>query len=162
MDTQPENGAPAPSPAALDDVMARWALHEQREAQLQPANKTALLSALAAAGIMKVVIRFDGSGDSGQIEEIEAFDAEDIALEIPTTSVELLDLPWNESVGRPVSLALGAALEAQAYRLLGATHPGWENGDGAYGEFTFDVPAGTIRLEHADRYIATDDYSHEF
>jgi len=36
--------------------------------QTLPLNKTALFDALAAAGIKQVVVQFDGSGNSGQIE----------------------------------------------------------------------------------------------
>ena len=39
---------------------------------IRPANKTALFDALAAAGITSVLVHFDGSGDSGQIEDIDA------------------------------------------------------------------------------------------
>jgi hypothetical protein len=145
-----------------NDILLQWSRHEALAARLLPLNKTRLLAALAAAGIATVIIRFDGCGDSGQIEEVEALDADDVGLEIPAVPVELMEQPWNTEVAVAARMSLGAALEAHAYHLLGATHPGWENNDGAYGEFTFDVAAGMIRLEHAVRYVATERYSHEF
>lgn len=64
---------PAPAPA-LD--FAAWDRQERehisRADDLLPANKTALFDALAAANITVVVVTFDGYGDSGQIENIEA------------------------------------------------------------------------------------------
>lgn len=160
-----DSTTPKADPAPIitpDDVCLRWDRHEALAAKLLPINKATLLSALAAVGIATVIIRFDGCGDSGQIEEVEALDANDVGLEIPDVPVEMLEQPWNEEVAVTATMPLTAALEAHAYRLLGATHPGWENNDGAYGEFTFDVANATIRLEHADRYFATEDYSHEF
>ena len=44
----------------------------RRAEQLLAANKDALFDALAAAGIETVTVTFDGYGDSGQIEDIEA------------------------------------------------------------------------------------------
>ena len=49
-----------------------------------------------------------------------------------------------------------------AYDFLSETHGGWENNDGAYGEFSFDVAARTITLDYNERYTATEFYSHEF
>lgn len=162
MDKSPENGLPSATPIAMDDIMARWARRDALEAQLLPANKANILSALAAAGIAAVVIRFDGCGDSGQIEEMEARDGQGVSLIIPSTLVEILDLPWDGEIAKAQIMPLDQALEAYAYRLLGSSHPGWENNDGAFGEFSFDVVAGTIRLDHHERYTAIEDYSHEY
>ena len=113
-------------------------------------------------GIASVVIRFDGCGDSGQIEEMEAHDGQGVSLTIPATLIEILDLPWDGEIARAQVMPLDQSLEAYTYRLLGSSHPGWENNDGAFGEFSFDVVAGTIRLDHHERYTAIEDYSHEY
>ena len=42
------------------------AARDRLEAELLPANKTAIFDALASAGIVSVVVFFDGGGDSGQ------------------------------------------------------------------------------------------------
>ncbi len=62
---------PTPAPT-LTDWETKRAEHERRDAELRPANKTAVFDALAAAGITIVIVVFDGYGDSGQIEDIEA------------------------------------------------------------------------------------------
>ena len=49
-------------------------------------NRTVLFDALAAAGITLAVVSFDGSGDSGQIENIEARIGDDQA-DLPTAPV---------------------------------------------------------------------------
>ncbi len=63
----------APTLAApVPDWEIKRAEHERRDAELRPVNKTAVFDALAAAGITIVVVAFDGYGDSGQIENVEA------------------------------------------------------------------------------------------
>lgn len=68
MEEGSERGDASVSPVEVDDIMARWARREAQEAQLLPVNKTNIFAILAAAGMAMVLIRFDGSGDSGQIE----------------------------------------------------------------------------------------------
>jgi hypothetical protein len=41
-------------------------------------------------------------------------------------------------------------------------HGGWENNDGAYGEFQINVADRTIELEFYSRYTDTQKYSHSF
>lgn len=53
-------------------------------------------------------------------------------------------------------------IEDVCYAALSETHGGWENNDGAYGDFTFDVPHRTITLEFNERYTATDYYEHSW
>ena len=49
-----------------------------------------------------------------------------------------------------------------AYDFLEEVHDGWENEDGAYGEFVFDVGERTIRLEYNERVMTTSYSEHEF
>ena len=49
-----------------------------------------------------------------------------------------------------------------AYDFLGQTHGGWENSDGAYGDFTFDVAERTITLDYNERHMESDYSQHVF
>ena len=42
------------------------------------------------------------------------------------------------------------------------THDGWENSDGAYGDFTFDVAERTITLDYNERHMESDYSQHVF
>ena len=53
------------------------------------------------------------------------------------------------------------AIETLAWDYL-EIYYGWENNDGAFGTFVFDVPARTITLEHNERYTEVNTTSHEF
>ena len=72
-DTEPTDVSVSPSDP--------WQQQERELARIASevllANKTALFDALAAAGITTVIVNFDGCGDSGQIEMIEARASDD-------------------------------------------------------------------------------------
>lgn len=141
--------------------LAKEAARTRKAEELRPANKAMLFGALAAAEIVTVVVEFDGYGDSGQIESVDARDAHgDVAL--PDAEVELA-FPDGDGTGATRrKLPIREAIEELAYALLEETHGGWENNDGAYGEFTFDVAEQTISLDHNSRYTAVEPYSHEW
>lgn len=142
------------------DYVARHDEHLRRLDECRPANIAALFDALAAAGITAVVVNFDGYGDSGQIESIDARDAEgEVAL--PESTIEI-GSPGEGDATQHVAMPVREAIEELAYDLLRDTHAGWENNDGAFGEFTFDVAARTISLDHNERYTAIESYSHEW
>lgn len=128
---------------------------------IRPANKQVLFDALAAAGITSVVVCFDGYGDSGQIEDIEVH-ASDQTAELPTSAIEIAQAQWGSSDVRQTTLTLRDAIETLAYDLLAETHGGWENNEGAFGNFTFDVAARTITLDYNERIETSENSQHEF
>ena len=46
--------------------------------------------------------------------------------------------------------------------IISKIYSGWENNDGAFGTFVFDVPARTVTLEHNERFTDVNTTSHEF
>lgn len=142
------------------DYVARHDEHLRRLDKCRPANIAGLFDALAAAGITTVLVTFDGYGDSGQVESIDARDAKgDVAL--PEATIEI-GLPGEVDATQHIAMPLREAIEELAYDLLRETHAGWENNDGGFGDFTFDVAARTISLDHNERYTAIESYSHEW
>ena len=145
--------------------LARWdaerKAHNQRAEAIRPANKEALFDALAAADITSVIATFDGYGDSGQIESINVMNG-GIDTNLPDVTIPIASIRWRESEPRTEIMTVRAAIEQLAYDFLAETHCGWENNDGAFGEFVFDVEERTITLEHNDRYTAIESYSHQF
>lgn len=134
--------------------------YERIETELRTVNKTTLFDALSAAGLTTVIVSFDGYGDSGQIENVEA-KAGDNAADLPSGTIEIASAAWGSTdITRRVQ-TIADAVEALAYDFLGTTHCGWENNDGAYGEFTFDVAARTITLDYNERYTSSENYTHD-
>ena len=141
--------------------LAQERTYAERAEALRPANKTALFDALAQAGITSVLVRFNGEGDEGQIEEIDAVCGEAPA-ELPSREIEIAEPVWGSTEIRRTTLSVSDAIEALAFNLLEETHGGWENGDGAYGDFTFDVAERTITLAYNERRVETDYSEHVF
>jgi len=63
-DNHPATTAPASEWETLS------ALRTQLEAELLNLNKAALFNALDFTGVTRIVVTFDGYGDSGQIEDV--------------------------------------------------------------------------------------------
>jgi hypothetical protein len=99
---------------------------------------------LQAAGIDSVQILYDGCGDSGCIENVAYMDGQgsavDVAGKLAMTEEQLMDL---------------------FYDLTQARHPGWENNDGAYGEFDWNLKDDALKHTHNDRFTDYDTTEHE-
>lgn len=99
---------------------------------------------LKAAGVTFVHVNYDGCGDSGQIESVEYLSAErtpvDPASQITLTQGELGEL---------------------FYDLLEIRHAGWENNDGACGDFEWDLTNDALRHVHHERFTDYDTTEHE-
>src|SRR6202035_5625925 len=98
--------------------------------ELLPANKTSLFDALAAAGITTVIVNFDGCGDSGQIEMIEARAGDDDCA-LPSVEIEIASAGWGSATVERQTQPVRVAIETLVYDVLSQEHGGWENNDGA-------------------------------
>lgn len=156
----PDTGAVPTRAPDFSDWFAKEARRNQLDAELMPANKTALFDVLAAAGVVTVVVTFDGYGDSGQIESIDGRDARG-EVAVPEDEVIIASATWEAEMEQR-TVTCREAIEQLAYDRLNATYGGWENNDGAFGAFKFDVAARSISLDYNGRYTAVETYSHEF
>ena len=123
------------------------------DADTNAADKSAVFDVLAEIGIHTVTVRFDGYGDSGQIEGIYAFDAERKPVPLPDN--RLARLSSQETT-------LREAIENLAYACLEEAQPGWEINDGAFGTFVFAVPERSITLDHNARFTDVVTSQHSF
>jgi hypothetical protein len=153
------NDTPTPDPT-LDT--ASWLAQEQARARLDEsirlANKVVLFEALAQAGITTVLVEFDGYGDSGQIEDISAHAGPDIAVNLPECNVDIARVEYGSLEIVREAFTVKEAIERLAYDFLEETHGGWEDNQGAYGDFLFDVAERTITLNYNER-IETFEYT---
>jgi hypothetical protein len=156
---QPEQYQPD---TVMSDYMAKEVAHRSLSASLRPMTKANLFAVLVGAGIAKVTVEFDGEGDSGQIEGIDATDASGAPCELPTTSLVVHQAVWGEPEPRSRDMTIPELIEMLAYDLLGETHDGWEINDGSYGTFTFDVTAGAIPLECNVRFTGSEQHTTTF
>jgi uncharacterized protein DUF6878 len=155
LSTAPTLAAPVP------DWEIKRGEHERRDAELRPFNKTAVFDALAAAGLTTVVVVFDGYGDSGQIENVEAKAGEDLVA-LQSSEVEIASAVWDQAEPERTAMTVHDAIERLVFDFLAMTHDGWENSEGAYGDFTFDVTERTITLDYNERYMQSEYSQHVF
>jgi hypothetical protein len=135
--------------------------HAEARAKLGKVNKASILDALATANITKVLVEFDGEGDSGQIEMIAVVsDGEPAAM--PETTVTLQQASWGSDEPAITVIALRNAIETLCYDFLEDEHGGWENNDGAFGEFHLDVTKRTVELEFYARFTDVSTSHHSF
>jgi hypothetical protein len=86
-------------------------------------SRGALLFQLQELGVETVTAMYDGSGDDGQIEEIQFG-----AIDVPP--------------------ALVGAVDDLFYELLAELYSGWQDSDGSFGEFRWNIAADSISLVH--------------
>ena len=141
---------------------AKCATAARLAAEILPDNKQVLFEALAAAGIDVITIGFDGCGDSGQFDAPVGFDAENREVAIPTGDITVNVVDFDTGTVRKQSTTPGDYIEALAYDFLEDTHSGWEDGEGADGEFRFSLRERTITLDYNERYIEYNHHEHEF
>jgi hypothetical protein len=156
-DAQPSMSAPASD--RFDDYLAQERAHQAQAESLRPANKQALLTALANVGIARLTVTFDGYGDSGQIESIEAVDVQGAAVPLPDVPIVTLSAAvWGADEPERHDLGQREAVEWFVYDMLGSLHGGWEINEGSYGQVVFDVAAGSIALDMNTRFVGSEQH----
>jgi hypothetical protein len=123
-----------------DSAVLRGYFEEQdkRRANLGPLYKELALK-LAAVQVALVTSEYDGYGDSGQIESVSYFNAA------------------NEDLTKTIESGLDQQVQDLLYDLLEVRHGGWENNDGGFGTFTWNVAEtlatdGWLSHEHNVRF----------
>jgi hypothetical protein len=124
---------------------------------------TSLLIQLADLGVTGIKIKYEGSGDSGCIEDVlyttdklseneeDAFDA-----------VKSLE-PWAKDVKDLKKLHSGLASDIENFaeeKILNDVEDWWNN-EGGYGEMCILVPSGKYQVENNIRITTIEDYIHE-
>ncbi len=125
------------------------------------ATRRPLFAALKAEGVTIVVADFDGSGDSGQVEGIQARTG-DAPVQLSAALIAYAYVGGHPAEVTQQAMTLERAVESLVYDVLRQSQPGWENNDGAYGEVVFDVAAGTIRLDFNGRITSSEFSQHNF
>ena len=157
-----DTSATTPEPVApLSDWEMKAVAQAKLEAELFTLNKGALLNALALAGVTRVVVSFDGYGDSGQIENVEA-QAGDDPVAMPARS-------HRNRRGRLGSSRTEAFV--RRYR-RGRREPGLRRSRKdplRLGEQRrclrrrhLRCRGGVITLDYNERYTASENYTHTF
>lgn len=144
-----------------DQLEARWAQFEANKAKANSLNKARVFAALSGAGIIRLTASFDGEGDGGQITDIAAFTGETF-MDCPNTKHSIYQARSAESELTKRDMTLREAVEELCYAYLEQEYPGWGHGEGAFGQFTFDVAEHKIALKFKARFTSYDEHGHVF
>jgi hypothetical protein len=144
-----------------EDLQTRWAQFSAATAKANSLNKATVFGALSAVGITHVTVSFDGEGDSGQIENLEAACGDRI-VDFPSMPVSLYRAQSGREELTTHEMPLGEAVEELCYGYLEQEHGGWENNDGAFGEFSFHVAERRIALDFNARFTDCTHHSTTF
>ncbi len=132
----------------MSDFLNTYEREQERRKARLPVLQTTLAKLLRRAGAVEAQISYDGEGDSGQIDDVSAYDK---------ARALVPDKPLSPRAKRAFDGlilfkdTLYGALEAFAWELLAEHHAGFENNDGAFGTITFDVTACRVTIEHSER-----------
>lgn len=145
---------------AEQDFMARYLEADARRRSMAPQIVQravhALREALVPGGITRITIRYDGYGDSGQIEDITLYRSEDALSEDDAVFGLKIEVPTyqqytDELEERQISGELREVLDYLAMDIIDLQHGGWENEEGGYGEIRIDITAGDVEHAHNER-----------
>ena len=125
--------------------------------------KAQIYARLARLGIATVLISYDGCGDSGCIESIEARGPNDEVVELPQreVTIDFVESQWDAAaskfvrVGVKRKLPIGKAVESWCYDLLEHHFDGWEINEGSQGTIELDIKNKTATLEHDQNVMTT-------
>jgi hypothetical protein len=136
-----------------EKMQAEWEERRRQQREANAVNRRATFDALAALGIKNIVVTFNGCGDSGQIYDI-AVSPDAISLAGRVT----LDDIFSSTKECP----LREAVEDMCYAYLDDDFAGWQDNDGAFGEFDIDVARRTVTLHFNARYTTHETSEHTF
>lgn len=139
-----------------------------------PDQQNLLLGALRVLGVVKVNVEFSGSGDSGNVDNAYAVNANEDQVDLSTTM-----LPWvklssngvfenNRYVNKVVKtdqlMSVDAIIKNLCERALDESQLDWYNNDGGQGHFTIDLTntPPTIKLYVGVNYTSTEDHNFSY
>lgn len=156
------------------ELMDEWEKRRAQDLKDALTMRALLLAKLRELGITGVVADYDGSGDSGQVEGIAFFkgafnpeadtmglmgeaitDAEtaEVKIRVPSSDQhwDKESRQWVKTRGE-TDTAIATVMERICYMVLSSKHGGWENNEGAFGQFVWDVGTDALNLTHNTRF----------
>jgi hypothetical protein len=112
-----------------------------------------IMIGLVNAGIKKVCVYYEGSGDSGAIESITYSTNPDIEFDALQG--------WNQGFNlNNYNSELYTLLEDYCQEMLLNDIEDWWNNDGGFGHVNIDVEAGTYEIQNSVRVTDYEEFNH--
>lgn len=131
----------------MDDIIQSYADMVAASEHRFQSVKQPLLDALSAEQIVRVEVDYDGEGDSGQIEDIQAYHADGSDADLTSRGLTIGEGDLAESFD-----SLRECIDIFAWDVIAHYHDGFGDNDGGYGTLTVDVIARTVCLVHKQRF----------
>jgi len=110
---------------------------------------------LADLGVTGIRISYEGSGDSGCIDELLYTEEKDVSIE------DVQNLPWDSKNLRNLSNELANNLENFTTDTILDDIEDWWNNEGGSGTLAILVPSGEYNVQNNIRIINYEEYFHE-
>lgn len=116
-----------------------------------------ILEMLKGAGADKIIVEFDGSGDSGSVHSVDIYDNQNKLVRLnfgvayAVTSSSWKDGKWEQKEEVKM-MPVTEALETFCYDMLEKTGVDWYNNDGGFGQLTITLDPVEVQLEVNQRY----------
>jgi len=121
--------------------------------------KATLFATLHSLGVVRIIAAFDGSGDSGAIDDPTFWNAANEPVEVDAVMFAA-PLKAHEEMGR-----LRTVADATTHlfdTLLESTGIDWYNNDGGYGTFEANILTGELELEVYERIMRSELHSFSY
>lgn len=151
-------GAAAPGTFSMTGFTTWLAERETERDAENRVLRAELVAMLRDAGVETVTAHYDAYGDSGNIEEVVLL-PELPKVELVAVEAEA-DRPQEDADHR-LTTADASKLDDFLWSTVYGLHPGFENNEGGYGDISWDVTADSISIEHSERFVDVNCYSHE-
>jgi len=115
-----------------------------------------VLIQLADQGVTGIKVHYDGSGDSGAIENIVYTDIEDANF----SDIDLVSA-WNENMNlAAINSSAYSDIENFAHEVILDQIEDWWNNEGGYGDLLIKVPSGEYIVNNNVRIMNVEEYNH--
>ena len=134
-----------------------------------PEHKIILLTQLRTLGVKTVEVAFSGGGDSGDIDDVNAYDNDNVDINL---TAHHLDWPEESSIHDPdtnawitevktVTKSLDDILKDVTFDALAASGLDWYNNDGGQGSLLIDFNKSPpeISLDVGINFTTTEDHT---
>lgn len=107
---------------------------------------------MCVVGIIEIIVIFDGVGDSGQVEDIDVCCGGIVVLMLDM-EIMFVQVSWGVIEIVINIMLFFEVVEFLVYDFLFDSYGGWENCDGVFGEFYFDVEVVMILFDYNEWFI---------
>ena len=123
-----------------------------------------LFAQLRLHNVAKIVINFEGAGDSGSIDDVILLNASGDYVRIPESTIAWKSMNYGAE-GKHVDTTLREAIEDLGYRMLDTTGIDWYNNDGGYGQIDIvisNIDDICVAFDMNQRYMEVENFEFDF